>query len=131
MAAELHDMVQDDLRKIYGDFVKEVRIRVSCAAGPSVPSCRPRLLLPCSALPAWPVARGHVTALHVSPASLLLQPSFCRGSGAAACGTGVSAFSTIEHALVYPCVQVIELQDHVLSTYDRAISTYTANVFKR
>ncbi|KAK9812482.1 hypothetical protein WJX73_003352 [Symbiochloris irregularis] len=53
VAAELHDMVQDDLRKIYGDFVNEVRIRV------------------------------------------------------------------------------IELQDHVLSTYDRAISIYTANVFKR
>lgn len=28
-------------------------------------------------------------------------------------------------------IRVIELQDHVLSTYDRAISNYTASVFKR
>lgn len=29
------------------------------------------------------------------------------------------------------CIRVIELMDHVLSTYDRAISNYTAEVFKR
>jgi NADH:ubiquinone reductase (non-electrogenic) len=28
-------------------------------------------------------------------------------------------------------IRVIELQDHVLSTYDRAISNYTADVFTR
>lgn len=53
VAAELHDMVVDDLRKIYPDLVGLVRIRV------------------------------------------------------------------------------IELQDHVLSTYDREISTYTASEFSR
>lgn len=53
VAAELHDMVADDLRKIYPDLIQDVHIRV------------------------------------------------------------------------------IELQDHVLSTYDRAISNYTASVFKR
>uniref|UniRef100_A0A7S3QLS1 NADH:ubiquinone reductase (non-electrogenic) n=1 Tax=Dunaliella tertiolecta TaxID=3047 RepID=A0A7S3QLS1_DUNTE len=29
------------------------------------------------------------------------------------------------------CIRVVELQDHVLSTYDRAISDYTADVFRR
>ena len=28
-------------------------------------------------------------------------------------------------------IRVIELQDHLLSTYDRAISNYTAKTFKR
>lgn len=28
-------------------------------------------------------------------------------------------------------IRVVELMDHVLSTYDRAISNYTAEVFKR
>lgn len=28
-------------------------------------------------------------------------------------------------------IQIVELMDHVLSTYDRAISTYTAEQFKR
>ena len=34
MAAELHDMVADDLRKIYPDLVRDVHIRVSPATCP-------------------------------------------------------------------------------------------------
>ena len=29
------------------------------------------------------------------------------------------------------CIQIVELTDHLLSTYDRAISMYTADNFKR
>ena len=28
-------------------------------------------------------------------------------------------------------IRIVELQDHVLSTYDRAISAYTAELFSR
>ena len=29
------------------------------------------------------------------------------------------------------CVKLVELQDHILSTYDREIADYTSNLFSR
>ncbi len=42
-----------------------------------------------------------------------------------------SECGTCRGSAVQVSIQVVELMDHVLSTYDRAISIYTANQFKR
>ena len=76
MAAELHDLVKDDMRSLYPDLIQHVAIRVI-------------ELQVCLRNAVWAAA------------------AWC------------------SHA------DALALQDHVLSTYDRAISNYCAELFSR
>ena len=115
VAAELHDMIQEDLRKIYPDLMKDVTIRLIELQVPFLVHPLRHVLLCIDRHPGdeyahllqrlrtvWPLCHSLIAVRHVESRSNVLHGEF-----------------------------IPSVQDHILSTYDRAISAFTQTEFGR
>jgi NADH dehydrogenase FAD-containing subunit len=143
VAAELHDLINDDLAKLYPD---EVSAADTPGGGAQFQ------------LPGWSLGPWHAASLcrkRGCARRASWRPHVARSCASRALAAGAPAVDVRPPprrprppCLTLPSpppppsppsspqvgdvrIRVVELMDHVLSTYDRAIGRYTAEVFKR